>query len=60
MKTAAQQYKFALGLSIFTVVYNTLEGIVSVLVGAHDETLTLFGFGLIVLSRPFQGLVSLS
>jgi hypothetical protein len=46
MKTTAQQYKLALGLSIFTIVYNTLEGVVSVFMGAHDETLTLFGFGL--------------
>lgn len=39
-------YKLALGLSIFTIVYNIIEGLVSVLMGAHDETLTLFGFGL--------------
>jgi hypothetical protein len=31
MKTAtAQQYKLALGLSIFTIIYNTLEGLASV------------------------------
>ncbi|MDB5023536.1 MAG: cation efflux protein [Mucilaginibacter sp.] len=46
MKTAAQRYKFALGLSIFTIVYNSSEGVISVLMGARDETLTLFGFGL--------------
>jgi hypothetical protein len=46
MKTTTQLYKQALGLSIFTIVYNTVEGLLSVLLGAHDETLTLFGFGL--------------
>jgi divalent metal cation (Fe/Co/Zn/Cd) transporter len=47
MKTAIEKsYRLALGLSIFTIIYNTLEGLVSVLLGAHDETLTLFGFGL--------------
>lgn len=56
MKTAAQQYQFALGLSIFTIVYNTLEGIVSVLLGAHDETLTLFGFGLDSMIEVISGI----
>lgn len=47
MKTTIQKsYHLALSLSIFTIVYNTLEGITSILFGAHDETLTLFGFGL--------------
>ncbi len=38
-------YNFALWLAIFTIVYNLLEGLVSVYFGAHDEALTLFGFG---------------
>jgi len=37
--------KYALWLGIFTVVYNLLEGVVSIYFGATDETLTLFGFG---------------
>ncbi len=41
----ARYYNFALWLAIFTIVYNLLEGLVSVYFGAHDETLTLFGFG---------------
>ncbi|MCL4531279.1 MAG: cation transporter [Chloroflexi bacterium] len=44
----AQQNRFhnyALWLAIFTIVYNLLEGLVSVYFGAHDEALTLFGFG---------------
>jgi divalent metal cation (Fe/Co/Zn/Cd) transporter len=32
-------------LSLFTIVYNIAEGLVSTLVGYSDESLTLFGFG---------------
>src|SRR4051812_39992635 len=56
MKTTAQQYKLALGLGIFTIVYNTLEGVVSVFLGAHDETLTLFGFGLDSIIEVISGI----
>lgn len=38
-------YNFALWLAIFTIIYNLLEGVVSIYFGAHDEALTLFGFG---------------
>ena len=38
-------YNFAFWLAIFTITYNLLEGLVSVYFGAHDEALTLFGFG---------------
>jgi len=38
-------YTYALWLAIFTIVYNLLEGLVSVYFGAQDEALTLFGFG---------------
>ena len=33
-------------LALITIGYNILEGVVSVLLGASDETLSLFGFGL--------------
>jgi len=39
-------YKYALWLGIFTIVFNILEGVVSVLFGVKDETLTLMGFGI--------------
>jgi divalent metal cation (Fe/Co/Zn/Cd) transporter len=39
-------WNYALWLAVFTVVYNLGEGLVSISFGAHDETLTLFGFGL--------------
>ena len=38
-------YKRAYWLSLFTIFYNIVEGVVSILLGYQDETLTLFGFG---------------
>lgn len=38
-------YKQAYRLSLFTIFYNTVEGIISMILGYKDETLTLFGFG---------------
>ncbi len=38
-------YKRAYRLSLFTIGYNLIEGLVSMLLGHRDETLTLFGFG---------------
>jgi divalent metal cation (Fe/Co/Zn/Cd) transporter len=39
-------YQYALWLAFFTIFYNALEGLISVYFGAHDEALTLFGFGI--------------
>lgn len=38
-------YKTAFLLSLFTIIYNIVEGLVSMALGYHDETLALFGFG---------------
>ena len=38
-------YSTAFPLSLFTIFYNILEGIVSMILGIEDETLSLFGFG---------------
>jgi divalent metal cation (Fe/Co/Zn/Cd) transporter len=38
-------YKQAYWLSLFTIFYNIIEGIVSMVLGYADETLSLFGFG---------------
>lgn len=38
-------YRRANYLAIFTIIYNLIEGAVSVWFGAADETLALFGFG---------------
>lgn len=39
-------YQQALFLSLFTIIYNVLEGLVSMFFGYKDETLSLFGFGI--------------
>ena len=38
-------YHRAYFLSLFTIFYNVLEGVISMILGYQDETLTLFGFG---------------
>lgn len=40
-----RMWKAALWLAVFTILYNIVEGLVSIYFGAQDETLTLFGFG---------------
>ena len=45
MEQQIRLYKLAYQLSLFTIFYNIVEGIVSMSLGYHDETLTLFGFG---------------
>jgi len=57
--TEANQDKLlntAFFLSIITVVYNLVEGIVSTYFGAHDETLALFGFGVDSFVEVISGL----
>ncbi len=49
-------YGYALWLGVLTVAYNIIEGLVSVYFGAHDETLTLFGFGLDSFIEVLSGL----
>ncbi len=41
----ASLYKLASALALITIFYNTLEGLVSVILGLKDETIALFGFG---------------
>ena len=38
-------WRWAFALAVFTIVYNIVEGVVSIYFGVQDETLTLFGFG---------------
>ncbi len=45
VNTEAKFYKQAFALSLFTIGYNIIEGLVSIFFGYQDETLTLFGFG---------------
>jgi divalent metal cation (Fe/Co/Zn/Cd) transporter len=42
---ADKLYSRASWLAIFTIVYNIAEGLISVIFGYADETLSLFGFG---------------
>jgi divalent metal cation (Fe/Co/Zn/Cd) transporter len=49
-------YKRAYLLSIFTIVYNIAEGVVSVAIGLADETLALFGFGVDSIIEVMSGL----
>jgi len=39
-------YQIALGLAIFTIAINIIEGFVSILLGYEGGSLTLFGFGI--------------
>lgn len=46
MKTNQEKlYKQAYLLSLFTIFYNLVEGVVSMALGYSDETIALFGFG---------------
>jgi divalent metal cation (Fe/Co/Zn/Cd) transporter len=45
MEQEVKLYKLAYRLSLFTIFYNIIEGVVSMIMGYEDETLTLFGFG---------------
>lgn len=38
-------YNAAFRLSLFTIFYNIIEGLISMILGAEDEALSLFGFG---------------
>jgi hypothetical protein len=40
-----KMYNIAYGLAIFTIIYNIVEGLVSVWLGYNGESLALFGFG---------------
>jgi divalent metal cation (Fe/Co/Zn/Cd) transporter len=39
-------FKYALWLGYFTIAFNIIEGVISILFGVKDETLTLLGFGI--------------
>jgi len=49
-------YRLVLFLSLFTVGYNVLEGLVSMYFGYKDETLSLFGFGIDSFIEVISGL----
>ncbi|MFI5294332.1 MAG: cation diffusion facilitator family transporter [Thermodesulfovibrionales bacterium] len=45
-KSISTFYKWATALALITILYNFIEGTVSVLFGVEDGTVSLFGFGL--------------
>lgn len=49
-------YRTALFLSLFTIAYNIVEGLVCIYFGYEDETLTLFGFGIDSFIEVISGL----
>jgi divalent metal cation (Fe/Co/Zn/Cd) transporter len=49
-------YKITLGLAVFTIVYNLIEGLVSTYFGYTDESFTLFGFGVDSFIEALSGL----
>jgi divalent metal cation (Fe/Co/Zn/Cd) transporter len=49
-------YKITFGLAIFTIVYNIIEGLVSIYFGYQDESFTLFGFGVDSFIEAISGL----
>jgi divalent metal cation (Fe/Co/Zn/Cd) transporter len=56
MEYTATLYKKAYQLSLFTIFYNIVEGLVSMIMGYNDETLTLFGFGVDSFIEVMSGL----
>jgi divalent metal cation (Fe/Co/Zn/Cd) transporter len=56
MLNLQQLYRTATLLALITIGYNLLEGVVSVGMGAADETLSLFGFGLDSFVEVISGL----
>jgi divalent metal cation (Fe/Co/Zn/Cd) transporter len=42
----SKHWRTAMLLAVFTIGYNLLEGVISILFGLEDEALTLFGFGI--------------
>jgi len=51
-----KHYSVALRLAIFTILYNILEGLISMWLGFSDDTLTLFGFGVDSFIEVLSGL----
>jgi hypothetical protein len=44
MSSLKKYWRHAFWLALFTILYNLIEGVVSVYFGIRDEALTLFGF----------------
>lgn len=51
-----RNWQYALLLAVITILYNLVEGVVSVLFGYSDEALSLFGFGVDSFIEVISGL----
>jgi len=51
--------KLALGLAIFTIVYNVLEGVIAIFYGLEEESISLLGFGLDSFIEVFSAIIVL-
>ncbi len=60
MNDTQRYLRRALGLAWFTIAYNILEGLVSLLFGMQDDALALFGFGIDSFIEVLSGLGILS
>jgi divalent metal cation (Fe/Co/Zn/Cd) transporter len=49
-------YRITLGLAIFTIIYNIIEGLVATYFGYQDESFTLIGFGVDSFIEALSGL----
>ena len=49
-------YKITFGLALFTILYNIIEGLVSIYFGYKDESFSLFGFGVDSFIEALSGL----
>lgn len=57
MSNETKLYRNAFLLSLFTVFYNIIEGVVSMVIGYQDETLALFGFGVDSFIEVISGMI---
>jgi len=48
--------RFALALGLITIFYNIIEGTISIFFGMEDETLALFGFGVVSFVEVISGI----
>jgi divalent metal cation (Fe/Co/Zn/Cd) transporter len=49
-------YRMAIGLAVFTIIYNIAEGLLATYFGYQDESLVLFGFGVDSFIEAISGL----
>ena len=51
--------KYAIYLAIFTIVYNIIEGVVSIMFGIEEESISLLGFGFDSFVEVFSAIIVL-